>query len=154
MNNKKDLAAKVIFNLNPEEWHGSSTETLWADKTPNGLLEITNTPFFVNRVSYKDLVSAEEKDGVFYYIKTVTFSGHSTYRILVSKNANTETLDKYWLPLKELGCTYESSQMGLLLLAVDVPTKADILKVYSLLEEGEDNDAWSFQEGHCAHSLE
>ena len=38
-------------------------------------------------------------------------------------------------------------------LAVDVPPKADIYEVYSLLEAGEQNGVWEFDEGHCGHPL-
>jgi hypothetical protein len=38
-------------------------------------------------------------------------------------------------------------------LAVDVPSAADIYEVYSALEGGEKGEVWEFEEGHCSHPL-
>lgn len=39
------------------------------------------------------------------------------------------------------------------LFAIDVPPEADIHGVYSMLEDGEREGAWDFEEGHCGHPM-
>ena len=47
--------------------------------------------------------------------------------------------------------TYESAEMNTLLLAVDVPPGVDVYAAYTLLEKGEADGIWYFEEGHCGH---
>jgi hypothetical protein len=35
-----------------------------------------------------------------------------------------------------------------------VPPDVDIFKVYDLLERGLDEEAWTFEEGHCGHPVD
>lgn len=77
-------------------------------------------------------------------------SGHSTYRMFVRHGLPTPTFLSHWKPLEALGCTFESAKS---LLAIDVPAKADIYKVYKLLEAGESHGVWEFEEAHFGHPL-
>lgn len=140
--------AKVQFNLEPSAWHGSATETMWA--TPSGSDEfvIKNVPFYAYGVSFGDTVLAPRMDGMRIFKEVIRRSGHSTYRVLVNGEHAVE-FEKFWEPLRERGCTYEEGFEPLL--AVDVPTHADIFEVYELLDNGEKAGVWSFEEGHCGH---
>ncbi|WP_420831742.1 DUF4265 domain-containing protein [Bathymodiolus japonicus methanotrophic gill symbiont] len=81
-------------------------------------------------------------------------AGHSTYRILLEKNISDKDFLKFWNPLEKQGCSYESADMDKIsLYAIDVPPKSDIYLVYELLEKGEREGIWGFEEGHCGHSL-
>ena len=44
-------------------------------------------------------------------------------------------------------------EKNMFLLAVDVPPDTDINVVYTLLDKGEKDGIWSFEEGHCGHSF-
>lgn len=57
-----------------------------------------------------------------------------------------------WSELEVLGCTYEGSNVGeRLLYAVDVPPHAAVAEVYRLLEQGESEGDWEFEEGfYCS----
>jgi hypothetical protein len=60
--------------------------------------------------------------------------------------------------MQSLGCTYESSSIDTKLgtkklYSVDVPASSDIYMIYNILEEGERNGVWMFQEGHVGHEL-
>ena len=82
----------------------------------------------------------------------VDTSGHSTYRLI--REGKNDEFDKYWSKLESLGCTYESGDYkGVRLYAVDVPRTADIYKVYEILELGQSENAWMFEEGHVGHKL-
>jgi hypothetical protein len=53
--------------------------------------------------------------------------------------------------LQAAGCSFEGVEGRLL--AVDVPPRANIHHVYHLLQHGEDDGVWEFEEGHCGHPL-
>jgi hypothetical protein len=144
---------KVLFTLDSDEWHGFQSETVWAEQISKDRCRIRNTPFYVKGVNFEDIVFVKNEDGNFRFVSVSIYGGHSTYRILLNRDVAKDLFQKYWAPLESLGCTYESSEGGLILLAVDVPPQADIYKVYALLERGELNGIWSFEEGHCGHPL-
>jgi len=58
----------------------------------------------------------------------------------------------FWKMLETLGCSYESTSIDLsigkrLLYSVDVPAAADLHDVYEMLERGQKEGVWIFQEG-------
>lgn len=83
--------------------------------------------------------------------KLVEPSGRSTYRFIKKNNVSSDDFSKYWLPLEDIGCTYEEGTSGLY--SVDVPASTDIHKAYELLELGESSGVWEFEEANCAHTV-
>lgn len=153
---------RVYFPLDPTDWHGRPNEGLWAEPlegaTPATAYRLRNSPFFVRGVSFLDTVRvASRSDGPgLEFVGVIDHSGHSTYMLLVSPSCS--EFGAYWQKLKKLDCTYESKTMRTsagekCLYAVDVPESADVYAVYSILEEGQKNNVWMFQEGHVGHKL-
>ncbi len=87
-------------------------------------------------------------------MKTVTSSGRSTYRIIPNEGADEARFGRFWAPLKDEGCTYEQGNFGYEIYSVDVPKTSDIQKVFALLETGETNGVWGFEEGHCGYLID
>jgi hypothetical protein len=147
---------KIRFQTDSRGLSDGSPESLWAKqiKTNELLFEIHNSPFYAKGISYLDVIEAVENGvcpGEFFYKRTVSPSGHSTYRILTSKAS--DDFNAWWARLSALGCTYEYADLGeRLLYAVDVPPTTDIFRTYAVLEEGEARSVWEFDEGHCGHS--
>jgi hypothetical protein len=137
---------KIFFDL-PKDWHAESTETVWAEPTDKNTLIIKNTPFYVKGISYLDEVTFSLKDGVFVFKGVDKKSGHSTYRILQPNKGNIEKFAAYWKPIQDLGASYESKIDQNALYAVDIPPESDINEIYKLLEKGEKEGVWSFEEG-------
>jgi hypothetical protein len=155
-----DHLVKIFFRLDHTDWHGSSAETLWAEPlagaTVGSAFRLRNTPFYVRGVSFLDTVrAAAASDGPgLEFAGVIDRSGHSTYMLLVPPIC--ADFDKYWARLEALGCAYESATHRIslgerMLYAVDVPASSDIYAVYSILEEGERQNIWMFQEGHVGH---
>jgi hypothetical protein len=140
---------KVRFLLERDAWHGSATETLWAERIDDRRLRLRNVPFYAFGVSAEDVVFAHPADGVFEFDGVSIHGGHSTYRIIIGNKAEASRVEELWARLLDLGCTYEQGSGGLR--AVDVPPSADIRAVYSVLEQGEREGIWAFEEGHCSH---
>lgn len=150
-----DLMVKVRFELDASEWHGHATETLWAAAVPGSEwpnFEINNSPFFTTGINFLDIVSAKPtgSDSVFDFVTVTESGGHSTYMLLMQPAES--RIDGYWGILERMGCSYESAHLNLsmgkrLLYSVDVPPTADIYEVYEMLERGENDGVWVFQEG-------
>jgi hypothetical protein len=145
----REMMEKVLFNLEPGVLHGSATETLWAEKVGHDAYQLQNTPFYAKGISLDDTIIARFQDGIPVFDKVLSAGGHSTYRIIVSK-ARWDDFQGYWNPIRLCGCSFEEGQNRLL--AMDVPAEADIHTVYKLLEDGESNGVWTFEEGHCGHA--
>lgn len=153
--------AKVRFELDDADWHNRPSETLWAEPVADstgGAFRLRNSPFFVRGVSYQDIVRAVPRaDGPgLRFAGVIGYAGHSTYMLLVPPESR--DFSAYWQRLSRLGCTFESTHITVspgprILYSVDVPATSDIYAVYAVLEEGERNHVWMFQEGHVGHTL-
>jgi hypothetical protein len=153
---------KIVFPLDPSDWHGRPNESLWAeavgDVSPTRVFRLKNSPFFARGVSFLDTVRAAPRiDGAgLEFAQVLDRSGHSTYMLLVPPICS--HFDIYWSKLEKLGCTYESRNIETSLgerklYSVDVPPTSDIYRVYGILEDGERRSIWTFQEGHVGHQL-
>jgi hypothetical protein len=145
--------AKVIFNL-ADDWHGFETETVWAEAVGEERLKLKNSPFYAKGVSFQDVINVKKiENDIFLFDSVLIAEGHSTYRIIVAKSTPHEIFENYWKPIEGLGCSYEAAKDLYSILAVDVPSETDIHEVYRLLEKGEEDGVWDFEEGHCGHPV-
>ncbi|WP_275761254.1 DUF4265 domain-containing protein [Ralstonia pseudosolanacearum] len=148
---ERDGVFKVVVSLPEDAWHKFSSELLWAEALGDGTMRVLNTPFFAKGLSYGDVISIKvESDGIFFN-SVVSSGGHSTYRLILNESIDDAIFKGRWNDLAELGCTYESFLLGVACMyAIDVPPSVDVIKVYSLLEAGENDEIWDFDEGNCA----
>lgn len=144
--------AKIRFPLPPEdEAAGVEAENLWAAALGDGRYRIDNIPFYAYGISLDDIVRAVEVGGRLVFSEVVSRGGHSTYRVLVSdtKGVDDAAFKRLWLVLETSGCAREVAKSRWV--AIDVPPAADIFSVYDILESGEAEGIWTFEEGHCGH---
>lgn len=110
---------------------------------------LDNSPFYAFGISFGDLFRAVPADGELRFVEIVSHNGHSTYRIKLLPNSDHEFFLKNWSGLEKLGCTYEGSSAGdERLYSIDVPPGVDVGEVYRVLEDGERQGIWQFEEGH------
>jgi hypothetical protein len=140
---------RLVFPLEPDQWHGNATERIWAEPLGRDRFRLRNTPFYAFGVSSDDIVLGAESEGQVQFMSVVLHGGHSTYRLRCKDRTLNAQFVQAWAPLQKLGCSYEEG----LVLAVDVPPRADICAVYDLLQAGEAAGVWDFEEGHCGHPL-
>lgn len=154
-----DGSVRIRFVLDPSDWHGHTSENLWAEPVigtdSSDLYRLMSSPFFAKGVSFQDVVRARRSDKLEYldFLETVERSGHSNYMLIKG-----DDFDNFWKKLQEMGCTYEGGTINLgsgevSFYAVDVPPAADIYEVYAVLSDGESQGAWVFQEGSVGHAL-
>jgi len=139
----------VVFDLPVDAASTLKTESLWAEPLGESHYRLRSVPFFVFGFNEQDVILAREDSGKLLVTGVATRGGHSTYRLVLPEDTNEEQFVYDWIPLKELGCTYERATRRFV--AIDVPPAADIHAVYQMLEDGESSGRWEFEEGHCGH---
>jgi hypothetical protein len=142
---------KIYFPLDPTEGHEYSSESVWAKKIGDGKYKIMNIPFYVKGTGLYDIVNASMANHALNFKSTIERSGHSVYRIILNNFINEELFNKYWKPLEKEGCAFEKATDRFY--AIDVPPSSDIYMACNLLEKGEHDSIWEFDEGYCGHPL-
>lgn len=131
--------------------HNQDSESVWAEHINDMLYQIKNVPYYIKGVSYDDIVEINLKSDLLWFKKVVMKSGHSTYRIIFFEKTVKFESTPYWCQLEKLGCTYERAYHNFY--AIDVPETSDIYAVYNVLELGEKEGVWDFEEGDCGHLI-
>src|SRR5258708_40305793 len=104
--------AKIIFRLDPHDWHGRSSETLWAEPVPNATpgsaFRLRNSPFFARGVSFLDTVRAAPRadSAGLEFAGAIDHSGHSTFMLLVPVVC--PPFEGYWKNLAASRATFVS----------------------------------------------
>jgi hypothetical protein len=146
---------KIRFKLDPSDWHGHGSETLWATQAVgrNAGYQIENSPFFARGISHLDIVKATPSDtrDVLDFEELLKRGGHSTYMLIVT---NESSFASRWKTLRDKKCSYESMYIDLSfgrrqLLSVDVPPTTNLVEVYDALAQGEADKVWLLQEGYA-----
>jgi hypothetical protein len=146
-----DGLEKIYFPLDSIEWHGYRSESVWAKNIDEGTYIIMNVPFYVKGTGLYDIVNADKGSQSLNFKSTIERSGHSVYRIILNNAINEELFSEYWKQLEKEGCTFEKATDRFY--AIDVPPSSDIYIVYYLLEKGEHDSIWEFEEGYCGHPI-
>lgn len=143
---------KIIFELEPSDWHNHATESVWAASLGNGKYQVRNVPFHAYGVGYDDIVNAKPNGHGQLIVQDVAeHRGHSTYRAILNPGTTDEEFERAWNKIGSLGSTYERASDRLI--AIDVPPETDIYAAYAALESGEKENVWGFEEAHCGHPL-
>ncbi len=143
-----DVVESILVRIPEEErWHGYVAESLWASRSSSGYV-VENVPFLVRGLSFGDIVEARRENGVLELTCVKHRGGHSTFRVYLADGVFEWGFPfrLAWRQIELLGCSFEQATDRLL--AVDVPPSTDVRAVYALLEQGERNGVWNFEEGH------
>ena len=124
-------------------------ESAWAERQGE-YYKICNILFYASGYSWGDIVSVENRNDELYVTDLIEESGHSTVRIIFFNKKIILTVSEQLL---NMGCSYEGSNIPSLI-SVDIPPEVDYKKIKNFLDEGEKNEAWSYQEACLAHKTE
>jgi hypothetical protein len=121
---------------------GTDVETLWAVPVGDDLYRLDNSPFFVYRVSWEDVVCAErDSDGILCFSDVVQKSGNRTLRVITNTYDTTSPEAKPFLDgIINLGCSYEGFQPRLI--SINVPPEVELKVVAAYLIESGHN--WEY----------
>lgn len=144
---KDNDSEKVFFvqRINDDEFE---TESLWCAKKGDNYV-IDNIPFVAKRISLGDTIKAEydANDKAYYFDDFVKVSGNSTIRIFFEDENIIQEIRKQ---LEAFGCESEAF-LTRKLIAVNVPKAVSYKPVKEYLENGEQNNLWTYEESCLAH---
>ncbi|MCY0931872.1 DUF4265 domain-containing protein [Streptomyces sp. H27-H1] len=150
MTNISDAHVKVHFRMDIDEdgWPPASVESLWAVDLGDGTVRLDNTPWFVRGVASGDIIKVEfDGDGVLWAGETVRPSQNCTIRLIVLTDDGSAAARQSVLEVfHRLGTTGEGIEQ-FRMVALDVPPKADLPRIRTLLEHGEAKEWWHWEEG-------
>jgi Domain of unknown function (DUF4265) len=140
---------KIFFRLEQDEdgYPPVSVESVWAKDQGDGSFVLDNTPWFTREATLGDVVEADEEDGALYYRATRRVSGSSLLRVIFLTDEDPTPVRNV---LVELGCSSEMAGVWPLL-AVNVPAEADLDAVRAVLDEGEGEGRWEYEEAILRH---
>jgi Domain of unknown function (DUF4265) len=142
---------KVIFVLGEDGWDGSYSETLWAEKTPDGLI-LDNIPFFKKKVCLEDVVEGDLiAEKIYQYTKTIKKSANSVYRVLFKSDTQSQARSLL-AKIEADGCIYETNKINeIYLAAINIPEYVDINGIWKIIDNGLKSEIWEVQEGDDRH---
>ncbi|MFJ3233579.1 DUF4265 domain-containing protein [Streptomyces sp. NPDC086787] len=150
MTSLTDDRMKVHFRLEMDEdgWPPASVESLWAVDLGDDMVRLDNTPWFVRGVSSGDVIRVETDDeGVRWAGETVRASENCTIRLIVMKDGGSGAARQTVLEtFHRLGTTGEGIER-FRMVAFDVPPDADLPRIRKLLEHGDAEGWWHWEEG-------
>ena len=138
---------KLYFELDPDHWSELASESAWVTPLEGGRYRLENAPWFAREVACGDIVTARpDEDGDLWFRKVVERSGRSVFRVIVRAEGVGLAALPRWRELEAMGCAFEElAEMSLW--AIDVPKEADLDAVTDLLEAGEADGTWTYDEG-------
>jgi hypothetical protein len=136
------MEKKVYFELNQDDdgWPPYASECMWADTLGKCRYRLNNIPFFVEGVSFGDVVEAKIRNGRACFVSLVEASLNSTLRAFCS-NAQKKNEFKKWL--EKNGCMWEFGFDGNYIV-VNVPETVDLNTLEQFLADIED-DQFEFE---------
>ncbi len=142
---KKPLA-EVHFPLDDRD-SGVTGEDIWCEQVGSDLYRLLSVPKAVRGVCMRDIVKAKEVEGRLTFLSVAIHAGHSTYAYIALDAAR---FDEFWKPLAELGIEGSNSNE---VVAVDIPSRADIFDVRRAFIRGQEAGVWDCEEMTCGHIL-
>jgi hypothetical protein len=140
---------RVVFQLEQNDgWPPVASERLWAMPVDVDLVRIDNVPWFVRDLSLNDIVRTRARagEGDLEAVGKVSWSGNCTVRIIPYESGRFPgglqgVIDIF----SPLGVRAEGiEQFGMI--ALSVPSSADIPGVKGLLIRGAEADWWDYEE--------
>lgn len=143
---------KMLYKLESDDdgYPPVSIEGLWVQRLTGGTVVLDNIPFYAKGIAPGDeLAVAIEASGDVWFQGLVRSGGASVFRIHASSDAE---ISKIREELLDLGLPSEVD-IGVRLIAVEVPADADIRPVLDYLVLGQEAERFDFEEGALRHAL-
>lgn len=146
-----DDKVKVRFALDQDDsgWPPAESEGLWAHPVGGGQFRLDNTPWFVRGVAAGDVIEARSDDGgVLWFSKLLERGGRVVVRVIPRRDGplhgdRQAVVDAF----ARLGVLGEGMATPVNMVALDVGPDAPLAAVKGLLERGEADGRWHYEEG-------
>ena len=150
---------KLQFDLlqDAQGYPPATSKSMWAVPLGHSRFQLDNIPFFVCGVSCIDTVSAQrETSGLLKYYQLLESGGHSTLRVIFHNSATDlrplrDRVNELRNRLRELGCPSEQSHIPGLI-SIDIPREVDITEARTILDAGERQQLWGYEQANLAHA--
>jgi hypothetical protein len=142
---------KIRFRLQPDddEWPPVTSEGVWARPAGRDEFELENVPWFARDVAFGDRVRVErDDDGVAWVEERLAWSGRYTIRVIpLQGGSSQERVDDVVNSFVPLGAECESALPAYPIVALDIPSTAQVAEIQALLRRGSDKGWWEYEEG-------
>jgi hypothetical protein len=142
---------KLCFELEreDEDWPPVRTENVWARPVGDDEYELDNIPWFARGVAIGDRVRAfRDDDGVLTFRDKVAWSGRYTIRVIpTAEGSSREQIEEVIAAFHPLGAECEGGLPAFKIVALDIPPTARLSEIKALLEQGEAEGRWGWEEG-------
>ena len=92
------MEKKIFIELEiQDDWPPCDTEWVWGEKLSNSLTlyQINNVPFFDTRISYKDIITTRQKDGLIWFDNIYQVSKYSVIEVVILEDLGTEKFNRF-----------------------------------------------------------
>ena len=92
------MEKKIFIELEiQDDWPPCDTEWVWGEKLSNSLTlyQINNVPFFDTRISYKDIITTRQKDGLIWFDNIYKVSKYSVIEVVILEDLGTEKFNRF-----------------------------------------------------------
>lgn len=96
------MEKKIFIELEiQDDWPPCDTEWVWGEKLSNSLTlyQINNIPFFDTRISYKDIITTRQKNGLIWFDNIYKVSKYSVIEVVILEDLEREKFNRF---LKDL----------------------------------------------------
>jgi hypothetical protein len=146
-----DDTVKVRFALDRDKsgWPPAESEGLWAQPVGSGKFRLDNTPWFVRGVAADDVVVAKPDDaGVLWFVELAERGDRVVVRVIPRPDGplygdRQAVVDAF----SPLGISGEGMATPVNMVAFDIGPEAPFASVKDLLERGEADGWWDYEEG-------
>lgn len=151
VNQRHDDQVRLRFRLAKEDadWPPVESEGVWATPTGGEEYRLDNVPWFARGVAFGDLVRATtDEDGVLWADDRVRWSGRYTIRVIPLGDGTPEAECQAVIEAFEpLGAECEGGLPAFKIVALDIPPTARLAEIKRLLESGQADGRWGYEEG-------
>jgi hypothetical protein len=92
------MEKKIFIELEiQDDWPPCDTEWVWGEKLSNSLTlyQINNIPFFDTRISYKDIITTRQKNGLIWFDNIYQVSKYSVIEVVILEDLGTEKFNRF-----------------------------------------------------------
>lgn len=139
---------RVRFTLEREgaDWPPAEKEDIWAIPLEGDVAKVGSIPWFVQNIALGDLIAVRRvRDGEADFVEKLKWSGNCTLRIIPFGDDSDAAIAEVIRRLSEYNVNIEVlGQFGLV--AINVPPSIDCVQFKEILDLGEEQALWSYEE--------